>query len=125
MPRNSTAAAWLAGILVAILILLAGATPLWLAVQDALDWVTYTLVSLSGPVVLVLRAAAIGLGITAVLLARAAVARGVPVRGTIIGAAVLWILSVAVLQHGPPGLRWGIAALIALAATLSLSRPTA
>lgn len=125
MPRNSIAAAWLAGLLVALLILLAGATPLWLALQDALDWLAYTLSSLSGPVVLVLRAAAIGLGLTAILLARAAASRGVAVRGTVAGAAVLWILSVTALQHGPPGLRWGIAALVALAATLSLSRRTA
>lgn len=122
MTRNSVATAWVAGLLVAVLILLAGATPLWLALQDAFDWLTYTLIGLSGPVVLVLRAAAIGLGITAILLARASAARGVPVRSTIAGAAVLWILAVAMLQHGPPGLRWGLAALVALAATLSLSR---
>lgn len=125
MSRNPITAAWLVGLLVALVILLAGATPLWLSLQYALDWLTYTLASLSGPVVLVLRAAAIGLGITAVLLARAAASRGIPVRGTVAGAVVLWILSVAALQHGPPGLRWGIAALVALAATLSLSRRTA
>jgi len=122
MSRNPIAAAWIAGLLVALLILLGGATPLWLAVQDALTWLTITLSELSGPVVLVLRAAAIGLAITAVLLARAAALRGIPARGTIAGAAVLWVLAVTVLQPQSPGLGWGIAALVALAATLSLSR---
>ncbi len=125
MTRNSAAAAWLAGLVLALIILLAGATPLWLAIQNALDWLTYTFMDLSEPAVLVLRAAAIGLALTAVLLARAAASRGIPVRGVLSGAIVLWLLIVLALQHGPPGLRWGLAALVALAATLSLSRRTA
>ncbi len=125
MTRNSIAAAWLAGLLLALVILLAGATPFWLAIQNALDWLTYTLMDLSEPTVLLLRAAAIGLALTAVLLARAAASRGIPVRGILSGAIVLWLLIVVALQHGPPGLRWGLAALVALAATLSLSRRTA
>ena len=125
MTRNSIAAAWLAGLLLALVVLLAGATPLWLALQSALDWLTFTLMDLSEPVVLLLRAAAIGLALTAVLLARAAATRGVAVRGVLSGGIVLWLLVVVALQHGPPGLRWGLAALVALAATLSLSRRTA
>jgi len=124
MTRNSVAAAWLAGLLLALVILLAGATPLWLAIQNALDWLTYTLMDLSEPAVLLLRAAAIGLALTTVLLARAAASHGAPVRGVLSGAIVLWLLVVVALQHGPPGLRWGLAALVAFAATLSLTRRT-
>lgn len=125
MPRHPVAAAWIAGLLVALLVLVAGATPLWLALQDALNALVDQLVRLSWPAVLVLRAAAIGLGLTAILLARAAASRGLPVRGTLVGAAAIWIAAVVALQNGPPGLRWGIAALVALAATLSLSRRAA
>lgn len=125
MTRAPIAAAWLAGLVLALVVLLAGATPLWLAVQDAWDWLNYTLMSLSEPTVLVLRAAAIGLALTAVLLARAAVSRGVPVRGVLGGAIVLWIVVVIAFQNGPQGLRWGLATLIALAATLALTRRTA
>lgn len=125
MPRNPVAAAWVAGLLVALVVLIAGATPLWLSLQAALDWLTFTLIGLGEPVVLLLRAAAIGLALTAILLARAAASHGVSVRGTIAGAAVLWLVAVVALQHGPPGLRWGIAALVAFAATLSLSRRAA
>jgi hypothetical protein len=125
MPRSPVIAAWIAGLVLALVVLLAGATPLWIAVQEGLDWLTYTLVSLSEPVILVLRAAAIGLALTAVLLARSAAARGLPARGTLAGAALLWVLIVVVLQHAPSGLRWGLAALVALAATLSLSRRAA
>ncbi len=125
MTRNSVAAAWLAGLLLALVVLLAGAAPLWLAVQEAVDWLTDTLMDLSAPVVLLLRAAAIGLAFTAILLARTAASRGVPVRGILSGAIVLWVLVVVALDHGPPGLRWGLATLVALAATLSLSRRTA
>jgi hypothetical protein len=125
MSRSPVVIAWLAGLLLALLVLLAGATPLWLAVQDTIDWVQETLIELNQPVILVLRAAAIGLALTTVLLTRAAVNRGVPVRGTVGGAIVLWLIVVVGLQNAPPGLRWGIAALIAFAATLSLSRRTA
>lgn len=118
------AAAWLAGLLLALLVLLAGATPLWLQLQLWLNELTYALIELGGPVILLLRAAAIGLALTAALLARAAANRGTPVRGTIAAAAILWLLVVVAFAHGPPGLRWGLAAIIALAATLSLSRRT-
>jgi hypothetical protein len=124
MTRNSIAAAWLAGLFLALVILLAGATPLWLAVQEGLDWLNYTFMSLSEPAVLVLRAAAIGLAFTAILLARAATSRGVPVRGVLGGAIVLWVIVVIAFQGGSQGLRWGLATLIALAATLALSRRT-
>lgn len=125
MSRNPVIAAWLAGLVLALLVLLAGATPLWLAVQDMIYWVEDTLIELNQPLILVLRAAAIGLALTAVLLTRAAVIRGLPIRGTAGGALVLWLIVVVGLQNAPAGLRWGLAALIALAATLSLSRRTA
>lgn len=124
MIRTPVTAAWLAGLLLALLVLLAGATPLWIQLQLWLDWLTYALIGLSGPVILLLRAAAFGLALTAVLLARAAAARGIPVRGTIAAAAILWIVVIVAFAHGPPGLRWGLASIIALAATLSLSRRT-
>ena len=125
MSRNPVIAAWLAGLVLALLILLAGATPLWLTVQDAIYWVEDALIELNQPMIVVLRAAAIGLALTAVLLTRAAAVRGVPIRGTAGGAIVLWLIVVVGLQNAPAGLRWGLAALIALAATLSLSRRTA
>lgn len=125
MSRNPVIAAWFAGLLLALLVLLAGATPLWLAVQDAIYWVEDTLIELNQPIIIVLRAVAIGFALTTVLLIRAAATRGLPVRGTAGGAVVLWLVVVVGLQNAPSGLRWGLAALIAFAATLSLSRRTA
>ena len=119
---RSIVGAWIAGLLLAVLVLLLGADSLWLQLQLAFEQVTAWLIELSPAVIVVLRAAAVGLGLTALLLARLASRQGLNVRGIVAGGAALWLLLVVGLAEGPPGLRWGLATLVAAMTALSLSR---
>lgn len=119
---RSIAGAWLAGLLLFLLVLLLGANSFWLQLQLALDQATAWLITLSPAVTVALRAAAIGLALTAILLARLAARQNFPVRGVLAGGAVLWLILVVGLAGGPPGLRWGLATIVAGATALSLTR---
>ncbi len=125
MHRNTVLLIWVLGVLLALLLIFAGPNPVQRALEQALDRIEILVDRLNGPTTEVVRAAAIALYCVFLALCVVALRLGLPALGAAIVVSVLFLLLAGYvfawmfyLSHP----HWGMALILALVASLTMTR---